>query len=399
MSDPLSKQTIDTVKATIPFLMENGRALTDHFYKRLFEGNPEVKAYFNTANQAGGTQQAALGGAICAFAQNIETPENLESAIERISNKHASLGVKPEHYPVVGEHLLGSIDDLLNPAPKEVLDAWAEAYGFLAGVMISAEENLYTSQREKEHGWNDFKHFTVTRRKKESELITSFYLKPSDGAGVPNFKAGQYLTVRFPQGDSTTMRNYSLSGSNQWDEYRISVKREDAHQSDTPDGYVSHYLHEKVAVGSEIEVAPPCGDFFLHENVGNPPILFIAGGVGITPLLSMLHACKPGQPVTFIQCSINGQHHAFRAELRELAEEKGATLHFRYSNPSEQDALEKHFHSEGFTNTEFLREFLTPDTQVYFCGPMPMMNNINASLKELDHPVQQTHSEVFAPQA
>jgi len=74
MSKPISDESIATVKATIPFLMENGKALTEHFYIRLFKGCPEVKAYFNSSHQAAGVQQAALGGAICAFAQNIETP-------------------------------------------------------------------------------------------------------------------------------------------------------------------------------------------------------------------------------------------------------------------------------------------------------------------------------------
>ena len=378
--------------------MENGKKLTEHFYKRLFSSHPEVRAYFNASNQAAGIQQGALGGAICAFAQNIETPGNLASAIDRISNKHASLGIKPEHYPIVGEHLLGSINDLLNPAPKEILDAWEEAYGFLASVMIAAEENIYTAQRETEHGWNGFKNFTVTRRKQESDLITSFYLKPSDGTAIPIFKAGQYLTVRVPDEDTTNMRNYSISSSDQWNEYRISVKREDAQHAETQDGLVSHYLHEQIAIGDKVEIAPPCGDFFLKEATTNNPVLFIAGGIGITPLLSMLHAIDRKTPTTFIQCSINGAHQAFRTELKELAKEKTTSLHFRFSQPSEQDILAKNHHSSGFTTAEFLKEHLTSETDVYFCGPKPMMIAVNKALVELGHPTEKINFEFFGPQ-
>jgi len=200
----LTAKTIETVKATIPFLKQNGGALTQHFYQRLFAGNPEVKEYFNSSNQETGVQQAALGGAICAFAQNIETPENLASAVSRIANKHASLGIQPEHYPIVGEHLLGSINDLLNPAPPEILSAWGEAYGFLADVLIGAEKDLYTEQKKPEGGWNGFRKMEVFKREHESKWITSFYLRPCDPCPVIPFKSGQYLTLRVPTIEGST---------------------------------------------------------------------------------------------------------------------------------------------------------------------------------------------------
>jgi len=264
--------------------------------------------------------------------------------------------------------------------------------------MIVAEENIYTAQRETEHGWNGFKNFTVMRRKQESDLITSFYLKPSDGTAIPVFKAGQYLTVRVPDEDSTTMRNYSISSSDQWNEYRISVKREDAQHAENQDGLVSHYLHEQIAIGDKVEIAPPCGDFFLKETTTNNPVLFIAGGIGITPLLSMLHAIDKRTPTTFIQCSINGTHQAFRTELKELAKEKTTNLHFRFSQPSEQDILAKNHHSSGFTTAEFLKEYLTSETDVYFCGPKPMMIAVNKALVALGHPTEKINFEFFGPQ-
>ncbi|MDB4618081.1 NO-inducible flavohemoprotein [Akkermansiaceae bacterium] len=395
----LSPETIATIKTTIPFLQENGVQLTEHFYKRMFAGNPEVKEYFNTSNQEAGVQQKALGGAICAFAQNLETPENLASAVSRISNKHASLGIKPEHYPIVGKHLLGSIDDLLDPAPPEILTAWSEAYGFLAEVLINAEKTIYKEQALPKGGWNGFRKMEVFKREHESQWITSFYLRPCDPCPVIPFKSGQYLTVRVPTSDgSTTMRNYSLSGSPEWDHYRISVKREVPRVADTPEGFVSSYLHTQVTVGDVLEIGPPCGDFVLASHSPQTPLLLLSGGVGLTPLLSMLHSVGD-QPTTFLHAAINGESHALRDEVTQLAEAKeNVNYHFLYSAPTPEDTRNANYHSSGLISQEFLADFITPSTHIYFCGPKPMMQHIYKALKAINHPEAQTHFEFFGPQ-
>src|SRR5215204_1306277 len=117
--------------------MLSGDTITRHFYKRMFTGNPDVRAFFNPAHQHSGGQQRALAAAICAYAQNIENPAVLAGAVELIAQKHCSLGVRAEHYPIVGEHLLGSIREVLGAAcTEQIIDAWAAAYGLLAGILI-----------------------------------------------------------------------------------------------------------------------------------------------------------------------------------------------------------------------------------------------------------------------
>src|SRR5690606_36073875 len=105
----LDEKTIQIVKSTAPILQEHGETLTRHFYKRMFSHNPEVGPFFNPAHQTSGSQQKALAGAICAYAANIDNLEVLGGAVELIAQKHASLQIKPEHYPIVGENLLASI--------------------------------------------------------------------------------------------------------------------------------------------------------------------------------------------------------------------------------------------------------------------------------------------------
>ena len=109
----LDQHTIRIVKSTASILQEHGETLTRHFYKRMFSHNPEVAPFFNHANQAGGVQQRALAGAIAAYAANIDNVEVLGEAVELIAYKHASLQIKPEHYPIVGENLLASIREVL----------------------------------------------------------------------------------------------------------------------------------------------------------------------------------------------------------------------------------------------------------------------------------------------
>ena len=87
----------------------HGVALTRHFYARMFEHNPELKHIFNQGHQAGGEQQQALAGAVAAYAEQIDDPSVLAPVVTRIEHKHVSLGVRPEHYPIVGKHLLASI--------------------------------------------------------------------------------------------------------------------------------------------------------------------------------------------------------------------------------------------------------------------------------------------------
>lgn len=389
----LSAQTIETVQATIPFLAENGSKLTQHFYKRMFEHHPEVRPFFNQAHQHDHTQQRALAGAICKFAQHIHEPEQLAGAITLIANKHASLQVQPEHYPIVGEHLLASIDELLNPAPQSILDAWAEAYQFLANVLIEAERGIYHQQADHMHGWNGFQKLKVVNKQQESDHITAFTLAHPDGT-LPNFLPGQFVTVRIPSQDgSTTMRNYSLSGSPAWDTYRLSIKRE---THNTHDGYASNWIHNNLTVGDEIEIAPPCGSFVLNTANQQRDIVLLAGGVGLTPLLSMLHASE-GQAfqVDFVHANTSPSAHAHRQEVIDLCNQhNNLHHHFLYEEPMDTDIE----HQTGRLNLSRLEQLIDASKDVFLCGPKPMMTSALSMLAELNHPQDQIHFEFFGPQ-
>ncbi len=398
----LNEKNIATVKATAPVLVEHGETLTRHFYKRMFAHNPEVLPFFNPSNQAAGNQQRALAGAIAAYAANIDNLEVLGGAVELIAQKHASLMIKPEHYPIVGENLLASIREVLGEAATDdIIDAWAQAYGFLANILIGREKQIYEENARKEGGWEGFKPFRVVRKEKESSNITSFYLQPVDGAPLPPFKPGQYTTVRVAHPASgSTMRNYSLSDKPGRDWFRISVKREDGNKAETPEGYVSNLLHRNVEVGQTIELAPPCGEFFLdttehHER----PLVLLAAGVGITPVISMLQAAleaMPNRDIIFIHGVLNKQVQAFKPVIDALAaKHPNLKTHYRYS---EGDAAREGNASTGMVNAELI-ESLVPqrDADYYFCGPQPFMVGIYHDLLAWGIPASQVHFEFFGP--
>lgn len=398
----MTPEAIQIVKESAAILGENAEALTRLFYQRMFEGDPQVKEYFNEANQHKGEQQQALAGAIVAYATHIETPSALGPAVELIAHKHVSLGIQPDHYPIVGKHLLGAIGELLGDlATDELINAWAEAYGQLADIMIGRETDLYSAQ-EQNHGWTGFRNFKVDRKVVESDEITSFYLVPEDAASIGKHSPGQYLTVKLdqlPGNEHATMRNYSISSAPGEDWFRISVKREPG-RNDVPVGAISNRLHDTVEAGDVIEVAPPSGEFTLDTAAKSKrPLVLVSGGVGITPMLSMLHAAvqsKQDRKVVFIHAARNRSVHAFADEVEQLAvQNSNVTVHYRFA---EADNPVSESESQGFVDLDLIEQLAgTPDSDFYFCGPKPFMAAVEEILIGWKVPESQIRFEDFGP--
>lgn len=397
----LDDQTIQIVKSTAPVLQEHGETLTRHFYKRMFAHNPEVAPFFNPANQTIGKQQRALAGAIAAYAANIDNLEVLGGAVELIAQKHASLMIKPEHYPIVGVNLLASIREVLGEAANDdIIDAWAKAYGFLADILIGRERQIYQENAKKPGGWEGFKTFRVIRKEKESTIIASLYLAAADGAPLPTFKPGQYITVRTTTPDgATTMRNYSLSDRPKKEWFRISVKRESPPLADTPAGYVSNLLHDQIEVGDTIEIGPPCGEFFLDlGNRQDRPLVLLAAGVGITPIMSILLSAlesMPGRRIVLVHAALNEDVQAFRTTLETLAARHPALQVFhRYSDTGSRSGNA----STGLVTSDYLEGLLPGrDADYFFCGPQVFMVSIYHDLLKWGIPASQVHFEFFGP--
>ncbi|MBY0222222.1 nitric oxide dioxygenase [Sporosarcina newyorkensis] len=385
----LDQKTIDIIKSTVPVLEQHGKTITTVFYRNMFEAHPELLDIFNHANQSQGRQQTALANTVYAAAQHIDDLGAILPAVVQIAHKHVSLGILPEHYPIVGEYLLGAIKEVLgDAATPEIIDAWAAAYGVIADAFIGLEAKMYDDNESADGGWREFKDFEIVDKVEESDVITSFYLKPVDGKKLPYYLPGQYITIRtsIPGVKNVVNRQYSLSQKSNDETFRISVKREDSLQ---PNGVVSCYLHNEAAVGDIIEVSVPAGDFYL-EPTKTTPVTLISGGVGITPMKAMYQTIadvSPEREVAFLHSARTRSQQAFATKLEQLnAKLPNSSYKALYSEEG-----------DGMFTREFLQENVIEGSDVYVCGPTGFMEFVIQQLYAIGVPEEKVHFEFFGP--
>lgn len=389
----LSAEHRAIVKATVPLLESGGEALTTHFYALLLSESPEVRPLFNQAHQASGAQQRALASGVLMYARHIDQLENLGGLVAQIINKHVALNILPEHYPIVGRHLLRAIREVLGAeiATDAVIEAWGAAYQQLAELLIGLEGEIYTGKENAPGGWRGTRVFRVTRKTRESDEITSFYLQPVDNGPLLEFHPGQYLGLRLTIDGEEVRRTYSLSAAPNGHEYRISVKRE-------PNGKVSSYLHSRIHVGDQLDIFTPSGNFKLEHN--DRPLVLISGGVGVTPTLAMLEATLgTGRPVHFIHSARHGGVHAFRQKIEELSAKHAQLTHFFCYERQRDEDKDLRVHGTGYLNESLLAQWLpeTRDVDAYYLGPLPFMKSVKKALKALGVPESQSRYEFFGP--
>jgi ferredoxin-NADP reductase len=258
-------------------------------------------------------------------------------------------------------------------------------------------------------GWSGFRRFKVARRDSEdpAQQICSFTLEPEDKQPLPSYKPGQFLTFRFEvpkidgSGKELITRCYSLSDAPQSSHYRVSIKRvPPPPDSRHPPGRSSNFFHDHIQVGTTLQVRAPSGHFYLEP--GSNAIVLIAGGIGITPMLSMLNWCQLHQPereVWFFYGVRNSQEAAFAEHLRAIAAAK-PNVHLRvcFSEPLPDDQLGKDFHHHGRVAVNLLRmELPLLPYHYYICGPTPMMESMVTALEDWGVPAALIHFEAFGP--
>jgi nitric oxide dioxygenase len=383
------------IDASVPVLRAHGVAITTAFYQNIFAELPELTNLFNMGNQANGSQQQSLASAVFAYAANIGNPGALGPVIERIVHKHVSVGIRAEHYPIVGRHLLGAIAQVLGTAATpELLAAWGEAYSALASLFIGAEQRLYADAGIAPGQTRAMRVSAVTR---QSSDVIAISMAPLDQLPLPAFKPGQYVSVsvRFADGRSQ-IRQYSLSDAPDAGSMRISVKRESA-QERTPAGAVSNWIHEHVKVGSALQVSPPFGDFTI-DTESNEPVVLLSAGVGITPMIAALNRIaqrNPQRHMIFAHAARDPAHHAHQGDIA-AARARMPNLQvvtFYENTDGAADAL------EGRMAVSRLPSWPRSETNVYMCGPLAFMQAQWHDLAAAGVPAARLHREVFGPEA
>lgn len=252
-------------------------------------------------------------------------------------------------------------------------------------------------------GWRDF---TVADRAYEDMAHTScsFHLCPVDGKPLPPFKAGQFLTFLIPVSQETPLvRCYSLSEEPRRDRYRITVKRAGPprERSELPPGACSNWFHDRVQVGDVLKVKAPNGRFTIDGSVVGP-LVFIAGGIGITPLFCMLKSVlngESGRDVYLFYGVRNAREHAFKTALEDLAaHHPSMRLVVAYSAPDADALLGKDYQHKGYIDIDLLRKELPYSAgQFYVCGPPALMACLIPALRTWGVPDRNIHYEAFGP--
>jgi MOSC domain-containing protein YiiM/ferredoxin-NADP reductase len=274
---------------------------------------------------------------------------------------------------------------------------WHRAFEKLLATSGEKGKKRRTPQR----AWQGFRPFIVDRKVLESRSITSFYLVPEDGEPLPPYMPGQFLTFKLsiPGFAKPVVRTYTLSDCPcQTEYYRITIKQEPPPE-DPEIISGSNYFHDRVEPGTRLLAAASRGDFFLDPNEETPVVL-LNGGVGMTPMISMLNAIVDSgrkRPVWFVHGTRNGLHHAMREHMRRsAAENDNITVHVRYSRPRPEDVRGRDYDSSGHVNVELLKNLLpNNDMDFYLCGPPPFMHGLIRGLWEWGVPERRIRFEVF----
>lgn len=252
-------------------------------------------------------------------------------------------------------------------------------------------------------GAGGFRPLKVIGKVRESSTITSFHLEPAEPGGWRAFEAGQFLVFKFPADNERgyVLRTYSVScAPGHPGRYRISVKREAAAQPGLPDGLGSCYLHDKIEAGDVLTADGPRGDFYL-DRLSARPVVLLSGGVGLTPMVSMLHALaeQSDRRTVFIHACDNGDVHAMGDEVRALvASRSGLAAHVVYRFPTEADRAAKSHQAEGVITRELLQRLLPlDDYEFYLCGPPPFMQAVFRLVRSLGVPKERIAYEFFGP--
>jgi len=380
------------IDASVPVLREHGLAITTTFYRSMFAAHPELTNLFNMGNQANGTQQQSLAAAVFAYAANIDNADALAPVVSRIVHKHAAVGLTPDHYPIVGEHLLGAIKTVLGDAATPALiDAWGEAYWLLANLLIDEEKKLYAKSGADAGALTRLR---VVKRVQESADIVSYHLQTEDGLSPGPFLPGQYITVEAHlDKERRQLRQYSLSDSPQQPWWRISVKRE-IENAGKPEGTVSNWLHMHITEGDFINASKPFGDLKVDLSA-RKPIALLSAGIGITPMLSILNTLRDlgsTRQILFSHGNRGTEQHILQNELEAAKRRLPGLIVERFYQTGNTISS-----GDEMRPTAAWQPFLA-EGEFYLCGPAGFMQQQRQHLLDAGVSADRLHREVFGPE-
>lgn len=240
--------------------------------------------------------------------------------------------------------------------------------------------------------WRGFRSFRVSRKTRESENVISLRLEPVDGQPVATALPGQFVVLRLqPASAPALMRSYSLSGEPNSSCYRLGIKRE-AH------GAAGAFIGDELQTGDVVQASAARGDFTLRP--GNTPVVLLSAGIGVTPVLAMLHALAAvasTREVWWLHGARNSHEHPFAKEARGLLDSiPNHHSYICYSSPAPEDRLNLDFDAAGRLDARALQTFDLPSNADFnICGPSAFMSDVTAGLAARGVASIQIHTELF----
>lgn len=243
------------------------------------------------------------------------------------------------------------------------------------------------------NNWVGFKELVLIEKNDVCDTIKSFYFKAKNGEKLPKHIPGQFLPFKIKTDNiaiKDVIRTYSLSDLPSEDIYRISVKK-------IENGVISSYLHDNLQIGDSIEAMSPCGVFILDESLPkDEPLVLLSGGIGITPLLSMLLANAKNKNIHFVQAVQNSKMQPFGEDVDKVCKENNLKNTVFYSNPLDTDKIGENYDVQGFVTKEWIKENLPLNAMFYFCGPPIFMESLEKNLIELGVSQDRINYEKFS---
>ncbi len=241
--------------------------------------------------------------------------------------------------------------------------------------------------------WLGFRPLRVSRKPRESSNVISLVLEPVDGRPLAAPLPGQFIVLRMrPTPDAPAlMRSYSLSSEPSIERYRVSIKRE-------PHGVAGAYIDDKLQAGDVVDVSAARGNFTLRP--GHAPVVFLSAGIGVTPVLAMLHALAADaslREVWWLYGARDRREHPFAQEMHTLLKALlHSHTHICYSAPRLEDRAGLDFDTRGRMDLRLLQDLQVPrNADFYICGPPAFMSDLTAGLAGWGVAASRIHTEIF----